>query len=406
MQLYKHQQRIVDLNPDRILLNWACGTGKSIAAIMLANKKDGMNVLIVCPKSVKQKWQREVKAFGDTRKNWLVITKEEFRRDYQKIGRYDTVINDEVHFFSSLTSQMSKAFAKYLKVYDVKYRIFLTATSYMSTPWNIYMLAKHLGRDWNYISFRRKFFYDVVIGGRPVPMVKSGIEPEIARLVASIGDIVKIEEAMDLPEQIYREEYFDLNPNQKREITLIHKTEYNPVVKYTKIHQIINGTMKGDGYTEDRTFPYEKAGRIMEYCETTDKVAVVCRYNLQIKTLAKLIEEKIPDRKVFIITGETKDRDQVTRDIDAIDKCVVLIGASVSEGYELPSVNLIIFASLDFSYKNYSQLCGRFLRINRPTKNVYIHMIVKDTIDEAVYKSMLEKKEFDIQIYAQNNLKA
>jgi len=401
MQLYKHQQRIVDTNPDRILLNWACGTGKSIAALILANNKPGMNVLIICPKSVKAKWQREVKAFGDPKKNWLVLTKEEFRRDFKEIGRYDIVIVDEAHFFSSLTSQMSKALSQYLKAYDIKYRLLLTATSYMSTPWNIYMLAKHLGRDWNYMSFRRKFFYDIIMGGRPVPVIKSGIEGEIARLVGEIGDVVKLEEAMDLPEQTFREEYFEINPNQKREITLINKTEYNPVVKYTKIHQIVNGTLKGDGYTEDRFFPYEKANRVLEYCETTDKVAVVCRYNLQIKSLARMIERELPDRKVFIITGETQNRDQVTQDIDAIDKCVVLVGSSVSEGYELPSVNLIIFASLDFSYKNYSQMCGRFLRINRPTKNVYVHMIVKDTIDEAVYKSMLEKKDFDVAIYNQ-----
>jgi len=73
MQLYKHQQRIVDTNPDRILLNWACGTGKSIAALILANNKPGMNVLIICPKSVKAKWQREVKAFGVSRTAQLPV---------------------------------------------------------------------------------------------------------------------------------------------------------------------------------------------------------------------------------------------------------------------------------------------------------------------------------------------
>lgn len=403
MELYNHQKEILNLNPDKCLLAWECGTGKSIASIALSKVKPSMNVLVVCPKAVKRKWGSEIQKFGDSNKNYLVLTKEEFRRDFQKIGNYQTIIIDECHYFASMTSRMSKSLLAYVKQYKTQNIYLLTATPYMSTPWNIYVLAKILGKEWGYLTFRNKFFYNVSMGGRVVSMVRSGIEEDIAKLVAKIGHVVKLSDCIDIPPQIFKEEYFELTRPQKLEITSQQKTEYNPVVLYTRLHQIINGSLKGDGYTENRTFTNEKADRILEYVMTNSKVAVVCRYNLQIELLARQIQDKT-NKTLFIINGETKDKESIVKSVEECDDCVVLINASCSEGYELPSINLILFASLSFSYKDYAQICGRFLRINRPAKNVYVHMIVKDSIDEEVFKCIWKKEDFNIEIYAQKNI--
>ncbi len=82
-----------------------------------------------------------------------------------------------------------------------------------------------------------------------------------------------------------------------------------------------------------------------------------------------------------------------------MDTCVVLINASCSEGYELPSIGLIVYASLSFSLKDYIQSQGRFLRINRLKKNVYIHL-VSGEIDVAVMDAIMKKQDFHIEIYA------
>jgi len=44
-------------------------------------------------------------------------------------------------------------------------------------------------------------------------------------------------------------------------------------------------------------------------------------------------------------------------------------------------------------------MCGRFLRINKPKKNVYLHMIGGE-IDREVYKAIKRKEDFNIEIYA------
>lgn len=54
MQLYKHQQQIVDKTPKRILLSWGTGTGKSLASIELILKHT-KNFLVITPKGLKKK---------------------------------------------------------------------------------------------------------------------------------------------------------------------------------------------------------------------------------------------------------------------------------------------------------------------------------------------------------------
>ena len=126
-------------------------------------------------------------------------------------------------------------------------------------------------------------------------------------------------------------------------------------------------------------------------------MAIFCRYNLQIDSIKKTLET-IKDKKIFVIRGDVKNRDEVVQQVEAADDCVVLINASCSEGYELPSIGVILYASLSFSYKDYHQSKGRFLRINKLKKNVYIHLISGE-IDEAVYASMMKKQDFSIEIY-------
>lgn len=395
--LYGHQKRLIHHNPAKSLLCWDTGTGKTIGAIEWAQHDPNRHkVLIICPKALKANWNREVKSHG-RRCDWLVKTKEEFRRDWKKLIPYhDTVIVDEAHYFAGMKSQMSKNLYNYLRSHSVPYRLFLTATPYMSTPWNIYTLARHLGHEWNYIDFRLEFFQEVHMGARVVPVVRKGIESKIASLVAEIGDVVRLDECADVPDQVFHVEQFDVTRAQQKMIDDIQ--EINPIVKYTRQHQIENGTLKSDGYTKDEIFSCDKNDRLIELAEENDKIAIVCRYNLQIEAIHRALKKL--DKPIYIIQGKTKNRDELTREAERADKTIVLINASCSEGYELPSISKIIFASLSFSYKDYKQMLGRFLRINRLKKNAYIHLVTTDGVDKAVYDAIMRKQDFNIEIYA------
>jgi len=257
--------------------------------------------------------------------------------------------------------------------------------------------ARLLGHDWGYVKFKSKFFYDVRFGNRILPVQREGIEGEIAQLVKMIGDTVSMDEIVDIPEQVFETEYIKLTSKQEAKIKNI--PDILPIVRFTKQHQIENGISLGDDYNPSEAYDCQKNDRILELLEEFKKVAIFCRYNYQID----VIKDLIIDKEVYVIRGDVKDRDSVVQKVNASNECVVLINSACSEGYELQTVPVIIYASMDFSLKNTLQSMGRFLRINSLKKNLFIFLISGE-IDQAVYDSYLNKLDFHIEIYAKERL--
>lgn len=227
-------------------------------------------------------------------------------------------------------------------------------------------------------------------------MPKKGIEPKIANLVNKIGSTVRMDECVDVPKQTFLTEHFELTREQKRAIKEIEDTL--PIVRWTKVHQICGGSLKGDEYNEPQYFKSEKLNRAIDLAKEHKKIIFVCRYNCEVEMLTTAIGEKT-DKLVYKITGKTDDKPEIIASAEMNDEVVVIINAACSEGYELPSFPIMVFYSYDFSLKNYVQILGRIQRINRIKKNVYLSLTVPGTIDEDVYNCIKKKENFDIEIY-------
>jgi superfamily II DNA or RNA helicase len=117
--------------------------------------------------------------------------------------------------------------------------------------------------------------------------------------------------------------------------------------------------------------------------------AIICRYTEQIA----IIQEELGD--VLTLTGQTKARDSVIEKART-QEIPIIIQAQVSEGYELPEIEHVIFASMDWSYKNYVQMMGRFLRINAPTPTVF-HRLISGDVDKRVLQSLNNKQDFYVK---------
>lgn len=406
MELYKHQKDFLEKNPDRRLLCWSTGTGKTRAAVEWS-KLGGTATLFIAPKALKENWERNINEYGAPVFS-RVLTKETFRRDWDDLPKFEQVVFDEAHYAAGEKSQMSKSLRAYTKKHDVQRILLLTATPYLSSPWNIYTLAKQLRVFWSWVKYRDHFFEEKYVGrreiagkvvGRKVMAVKPGMEKDVAKCVAAIGDVVRIDECADIPEQVFETEYFEMNEEQKAALKTVY--DPNPIVRYTKYHQVEGGTLKGDGYTKDQFFNPPQLERLRELVDEHRKIAVVCRYNFEIDMIRSSFFRNSKKRwDVFVIRGDVKNRDEVVQQVEAADDAVVLINAACSEGYELPSVPLMVFWSMSFSYKDYKQILGRILRLNKLKKNVYIHLLTSG-VSEAVYRSIMSKKDFDIAIYTQ-----
>lgn len=390
MTLYKHQQEIIDENPQRYGLFHDMGTGKTITLLSLA-KHNNVRALIVCPKALKTQWLDYVRDWSAPHK---VMTKEEFKKyeALKQIPPYEAIIIDECHHFSNITSSLYKQMKRYLTRNCVKFRWIASGTPYRSSAMNIFALATLLGHDWNYHSFHSKFFHMVRMGARLIPKQKTGpdVESDLSTLVNTIGGTLRLDELVDVPTQTNLTEYFELTQQQKDAIKELQ--EPMAITRFTKTHCIENGLLYSDGYSKQQTFPSLKTDRLIELVAQHPKIAIVCRYTAQLEYLTEILTDKF-HRPLFRISGDVKDRAKVVTTANNSENAIVIIQAQCSEGYELPSIPVCVFASLSFSHVDHVQMKARFLRINRLKENTYYYLVTKG-VDKAVYDCIMDKKDF------------
>lgn len=408
MELFQHQKEFLDKNPDRTALVWSCGTGKTRTAIEWA-AIDEFPALVVCPKALKENWKREIRKYDPNAREgfWTVMTKEEFKKWVMQNPLNDhicQIIVDEVHngfLTPNFKSQMSKCLRDFIKKNKIERVLLLSATVYTSSPWNIFTLATLLGHSWNWREFQWKYFYAINMGGRMIMQAKKGVEKDMAVLTKGIASVVDIHDCMDVPEQLHLDpEYVALTKEQ----TVVLKNNYDPVhiVRYTRQHEIENGVLLPDknGLIAAQIFECDKVPRIISLVEENKKIAIVCRYNMQIDMLRDRLKKEFPHREIYIIRGDTKDRDTITLECEAREDAIVLIQADCAEGYQLPSFGICVFASQSYSYAKYEQICGRFLRMDKPSRTTFVYLIAgEDSVDQAVYDSIKKKEDFQIQLY-------
>jgi len=402
MSLYQHQEEFLKKKIDKGLLVWSCGTGKTMTSITWAFEKTRSiinnkgHVLIICPKALQENWAREIAKSG-LRLNHLIISKEQFSKNWQTLEKAYAIIIDEMHFFSGIKSGMSKNLSKFIKKYNVPYILGLTATPYLSTPLNVYVLGKHVGKvgyEWSYPYFMQEYFFQVNMGGRMIPMVRKNIEEDIAERIREIADVVDIKDCIDIPDDVNVVEHFKLTSSQLSAIKKI--PDIVPIVRWTKTHQIAGGTCKGDEYNPDQYFKSDKLDRLLDIVSENKKLLIVCRYNNEIDYIhGELINKK----KVFIINGSVKDKQSVVDEANNTDDCVLLVNASCAEGYECPTFPIMVFYSIDFSMPKLVQIRGRIQRMNAIQKCTYIYLVCEG-IDTDVHECVVVKKQdFHLSIY-------
>ena len=434
--LYKHQQELVDENKRKGLLPWETGTGKTYGLVFLIKKNNLFNepVLIVAIKSDKDKWLKVVEEFEI---NADVMTKEEFRKATtkqithkvfkedlsemvdvkktipapEKLKKYDFVIIDEAHFFSGITSMMYKSMLAYLKLSDPEHLWLATATPYPGNPWNLYCLGNLIGYTWNYKRFQNHFFQLVKMGPRMIPVKRKTVnghpvEEEIAAYINFLGKAVEIEKCVDMPEKILIEEYFELTAEQKQAYLIDEDLILTANIKQ---HQVCGGTLHyvekdlGTGkiiHEENLRFKSQKLNRAVELCQEHQKIFFVCKYQNEVDYLEETFKSKLKGRTILTFTGKnSQNRPQMAKSTDLMSECIVIANAACSAAYECKTIPLMVFYSYDFSLVNYIQMIGRIRRIDNPAPRTYLSLIVKDSIDEDVFKCIQNKKSFDAAIY-------
>jgi hypothetical protein len=400
---YKHQKQILRDDPKYFGLWFDCRCGKTRSAIELA-EQDGKSCLVITPKSLTINFENEIKIWSkDKNYKWLVVGKEEFRIDWDKYEYYDGVIWDEVHYAGNPKSQLYKNFIKYIKKTKPKFIYGLSATPYRSSAMNAYALAKVLNYKINYRVFYDQCYTMVRMGNRMIPIEKKCAKQVVEKVLKKIGRFVSMEEVVgneNMPKKINKNEYFDLNKEQKKIIEELLDIE--PIARFTHEAQIAGGCLKGDGYTKNQFIKSEKLERVKQIIEENDKTVVVCHYLLEQEIIQKTCGGEILNGSL----GK-KERDDLINKANQKKSFTLIIQADMAEGYSLKTFDLMIFYSLSWSAVSYIQMKARITAVDKNTPVEYIHFITKNCVDEHIFNCVVEKKaDFIAKLYEKEGKKS
>ena len=397
--LHDYQQRIVNEAPDKWGFWLSCGLGKSAICISLMEKNlPHDSIIIITTKSLKENWKNEVKKWSKKNEySFIIRSKEEFRRDYKTLPRVNGLIIDEAHFVGNFKSQIHKALLQYIKVRHPRFIYLATATPIMSEVWSVWSLSKILGKEvLPFWKFKQKYFIEIKMGNRRIPVQKKGIEEQIASDLRSFGTVLHTKDVLGPEDVIHETEYFKQNKEQERAVMDIDEdpTSINHMTYYTKCLQIASGTLKLDDKGGFKTIPCDKLERVKELVEQYPNICIVAKHTAELRMLQDNLKGS------FIYDGHTKEEER-QRIIDQINTKggVLLLQADSGVGFNLEKVNLIVFYSHTFDFIKYSQCLGRNGGLRQKGRNTYLHLITSDTIDEDVWECLERKTSFDISLY-------
>ena len=323
----------------------------------------------------------------------------------------DFLICDESSKIKNPTAKMSKATYRIAKL--CKYRLILTGTPIQNNPLDFFSQYKVLDDSIfgkSFYAFKNEYAvlgtYNQPIGWRKLP--------ELVKKAHSIAFRVTKAEALDLPDTIdeirpvaledkaqklykafVKESYMELS---KGEVTAT-----NILTRLLRLQQITGGFIRPDEESERyEQISSAKINALEDIIDTAisenKKLVVIARFIPEIREICRMLDKK--KIKYGHICGEVKDR---AAEVDAFQNnpdCMVFVGQlqTVSMGLTLTAASTMVFYSLSYNFADYSQARARIHRIGQKNNCLYIHLVVKNTVDETVLKALEQKENIATKI--------
>jgi hypothetical protein len=415
IDFYDIQKKIITDDLDKTGIFLGTGVGKTLPTLVLAEGK----ILVICLKQQKldETWQDNSKKFG-LGKEMDVINYDMFWRKWEEFGQYDTIILDEGHRALGVlpetrqrnrvqipkASKTFEAIYSYLQKYPPK-RLYIVTATPASKPMKAWACAKLLGKNWDFFKFRSTFYFATMKGRRQLWMARTdeATQQRLALAVQKLGYTGALNDFMDVPEQKHIEVPISLTPDQKKALKRVQEEEADPLVVRARMRTIENGILYGKKVieTSDKTaqmvkdtqyFKSEKIDYILERAEEFPKLFIFAAYTAQVELIAKTLTDA--GYSVRTVTGQTKDRATVFKELEAAPKGIAVVQAAICEGYRVPSAPCMIFASKSSQFLHFDQGKGRILDGQHLKKNLYIHLVVKGGADEDCHKNIMAGRDF------------
>lgn len=445
-ELYQHQKECLDYSKkkNKFILADQMGLGKSLESICVAidKKSEVKHCLIVCcVNGMQYTWKHEIEnatyesarilgdRLGKKTKKWSIKGNKEKLEDLNNLGdEYFIITNievfrnkdmvdkiatlckkgiigmciiDEPHLgIKSISSTQGKNIHKVV----CKYKMLLTGTPLMNSPIDLYNLLKWINVEKhtkyqfeNYYCRKGGFGGYQIIGYKHLDELQEQLDSCMLRRLK--------EDVLDLPPKIYKYEYVDMYPEQKKlynevRIGLVKDMEEileinpNPLAMLTGLRQVTECPQLVSSSIDKCAKLDRMVELVDEIIASGEKVLVFSNWSKVVNEAIKRVDKSYNPQ---LITGDVKveDRQKIMEDFQSTNNCKVIFGTigAMGTGLTLTAAKNVIFLSEPWTFANKVQAEDRCYRIGTTSSVNIITLITNDTIDEGVHETVMLKKD-------------
>lgn len=408
------------LQREKTLIGDVMGLGKTIQAIGVINMTAPARVLIVCPKSVKLNWQRELKKWlvmdysiqipktGDNLIGDIIIINPQiigkFRQQIDAL-KWNLLILDEFHFYKNPKADRT-CFVLGGKIDEQKYDpieadrvLMLTGTPIPNRVKELWPVMQYTGlfRNWQYFVTRYcdghngRFGWEID-GASNLDELQATLRSKI------MIRRMKEEVLKDLPAKIRQIIELERNGFQDVDLSKFGISKDAPDFE----SQVEKLTGEHAFFTELSRMRHEwglqKIEPAIEFIdnllEENDKAVVFCWHN----DVASQIFDKYKDMGAVLLNGQTpeKDRDKAVMDFQDEKKNIRLFVGTIGSagvGITLTAASTVVMVESDWVPASLQQAEGRCDRIGQKNiVNVY-YLVFQGSIDGIILSKIIEKMD-------------
>jgi len=308
-------------------------------------------------------------------------------------------------------------------------RRILTGSPITKSPLDLYTQCQFLSPELlgfsSYLAFRNRYaeMTDIPVGsGRyiSVPKYYKRLE-ELETKLKQFSTRIRKDQCLDLKPKVRQKRYIELEGDSKKiyerlrtsALAIVEDSTIsfsNKLTEIIKLHQVCNGFSKDDD-GQILELHKSKINALDEILEETDgKVIIWANYIYNIKEIISFLEKKYGKESVVSIYGaiDVQTRKKAVEKIQKDSKVRFLVGNPTTGGFglTLTAVNTVIYFSNNYNLEVRMQSEDRAHRMGQKGTVVYIDIVAKNTLDEAIMKSLTSKGQVAAKTLGEEDLRS
>jgi SNF2 family DNA or RNA helicase len=347
--------------------------------------------------------------------------------DYLTKNKLNFVVLDESTTIKNKSAKRTKNILGLRKLTHI--RRILTGSPITKSPLDLFTQCQFLSPELlgfsSYLAFRNRYaeMTDIPVGsGRfiSVPKYYKRLE-ELEERLKQFATRIRKDQCLDLKPKVRSKRYIELEGESKKiydrlrtsALAIVEDSTIsfsNKLTEIIKLHQVCNGFTKDD---DGRMLPLhdQKIKALHEIIEESDgKIIIWANYLWNIHEIIHSLKVKYGEDSVVSIFGEVdvKDRKKAVESFQNDSNVRFFVGNPTTGGFglTLTACNTVVYYSNNYNLEVRMQSEDRAHRMGQKGTVVYVDIVAKNTLDEAIMKSLINKGQIAAKTLGEEDLRS